>query len=244
MRIGAVLIAALVVGTGVYGAPGEGPERYIRRFTVQGGEWMRESQVSPNPQQSPFTVMWEVTLYPPGSVPTAEQRKAADDLVKRSYQSAEKNNWFDFDKAAADGYRMMFDDDLHYANETYILDDAVLDPGRPEFLMYYPTREGKKLAGYMFLTNEPRARGPQIDGPLIVWHYHTLAVDECFLKGLLIMGRPENGECARGVKMRRTPEMVHVWLIDHPAGHFATQMGIDRNLLAELLDRRYRERGH
>ena len=37
----------------------------------------------------------------------------------------------------------------------------------------YPTAEGQKLAGFMFQTNERYDRGPQLGGPLTVWHYHV-----------------------------------------------------------------------
>ncbi len=247
LSMGGLLIATLVAATSVsqQRTPEQKEsERFVRRFNVQSGGWIRESEVPADPQQTPLTIIWEVSLYPPGTKPTANQRKAANDLVERSYQSAQKNDWFDFDRATADGYRLMFGDDIHYANEKHILDDAVLDPERPEFLMYYTTRQGRKLAGYMFLTSEPLSQGPQIGGPLTVWHYHTLSLDTCFLQGLLVVGLPENGRCARGIKMRRTPEMLHVWLIDHPSGPFASQMGIDSSLLADLLDRRYRDRGY
>jgi hypothetical protein len=186
-------------------------------------------------------MLWEVSVYSPGSKPTSEQRRAAENLVERSYQSATRNGWFDFNKAKADGY--VPSDVPHYSNEKYLLDDAILDPERPEFLMYYEMPEGKKLVGYMFLANEPPARGPQIGGPLTVWHYHYSLNEYCFLWGLLIVGQPEQGRCTRGVPQRRSPEMLHVWLIDHPAGQFSSQMNVTPDALRLGLERRLRKRG-
>jgi hypothetical protein len=37
--------------------------------------------------------------------------------------------------------------------------------------------------------------------------------------------------------------MMHVWLVDHPGGAFATAMEINPDLLSELLARRSAERG-
>src|SRR5262249_31186813 len=159
-------------------------------------------------------------------------------LVERSYESATRKRWFDFDKAAADGF--VLSSKSHYVNEEYVFDDAILDPERPEFLMFYDTPEGKKFTGYMFLINNTLARGPQIGGPLTLWHYHIFSDDLCFEGGLIIVAQPENGKCARGAPQRRSPEMLHVWLIDHPDGPFSPQMIFPSDTLRSALERRFR----
>ena len=55
----------------------------------------------------------------------------------------------------------------------------------------------------------------------------------CAVKELWTIGKANNkGECAEGEPVTRTPEMLHVWFIDHPLGRF-TEMKIvgeyDRN---------------
>ena len=220
------------------------PQRYARRMTPPEGNWILESEVPPEPPKALLDIIWEFSLYPPGSEPTAQQRQAAEDLVERSYESAERNGWFDEANGRADGYAPMYDSLTHFVNEEYVLDGAALDPERPEFLMYYSTPMGTKLVGYMFLANEPLARGPQTGGPLTVWHHHVFSRDYCFLRGLIPVGEPENGECARGIALQRSPEMIHVWLLDHPAGRFASQMSIDRDALMSALERRHEERGY
>ena len=133
----------------------------------------------------------------------------------------------------ADSFELLPDDDLHYFNEEFLLDDAVLDPERPEFLMYYPTQDGMALTGLMFFTRSSDSEhGPQIGGPLTVWHYHMYSHPRCFRHGIVAIGMLwDLKECAQA--SHRTPEMLHVWLVDHPSGPFATQMYIEPSLLPE-----------
>jgi hypothetical protein len=234
-------------------------ERYAHRFFPPSVDWILESEIAaertspilneahshhllpPDPQKPLTEVIWEVSLYPPGAEPTTEERDAAKRLVERSYEIATRNRWFDFGKARADGF--VLSSQSHYVNEKYVFDDAVLDPERPEFLMFYDTPEGKKFTGYMFLINEALGRGPQIAGSLTLWHYHIFSDYLCFERGLIIVGLTESGKCVRGFPQRRSPEMLHVWLIDHPAGQFSSQMIFPTATLMSALDRRLRERG-
>ena len=51
-------------------------------------------------------------------------------------------------------------------------------------------------------------------------------------------------QCAEdAVSSQRTPEMMHVWLLDHPQGPFATKMRLEPDLLEILLQRRSEDRG-
>ena len=81
--------------------------------------------------------IWEVSQYPPGAQPTPEQQEAADRLIERCERAVQKHGWEDFQKALADGFKLLPNDRRHYYNEEYVFDDRVLDPERPEFLMYY-----------------------------------------------------------------------------------------------------------
>jgi hypothetical protein len=40
------------------------------------------------------------------------------------------------------------------------------------------------------------------------------------------------------VPQQRSPEMLHVWLMDRPGAHFATPMFIDPKLIPELVKQR------
>src|SRR5262249_39751785 len=133
---------------------------------------------------------------------------------------------------------LMFEDTVHCTNKAFVADDHLLDPERPEFLMYYDTPKGKRLAGYMYLVRTPEERGPQVGGPLTVWHYHVWRAPLCLLHGLLVVGKPEQeGRCASGIPARRSPEMLHVWFLDHPKGPFSTDMLLTPDAIKQLAER-------
>lgn len=221
------------------GAPPAESSRWARRFVPYDETWRPLDQVPSAPQDSPKMVIWEVSGLQPGTEPSAQQRRAAEDLVRRAEQTARARGWYDFQKGLEDGFKLLFADRRHYANEAFIMDDHILDPERPEFLMYYGTPQGKQLAGLMFYTRSPREIGPQPGGPLTLWHYHVWSHKSCLLRGLLITGLPdEHGACERGIPTHRSPEMIHIWLVDHPLGPFSTSMYLEPLLMQDLLERR------
>lgn len=229
-----------------------GEPRYIRRFVPFPTEWER---VSREPTRTERRVMeiWEVSQYPPDAQPTREQREAADQLIESCERAVQRHGWEDFQKALADGFKLLPNDREHYYNLEYVTDDRVLDPERPEFLMYYDTPQGKRLTGFMFYVVGPMDRGPQIGGPLTVWHYHLFPTPVCKLG---LRRRPDrrgqdlppaaeaegHGPCALGVPTRRGTEMLHVWLIGHPLGPFGTRMYIPPEIVKEELEKRDRAR--
>jgi len=210
--------------------------REARRFLPRDSAWIPETQVPSQPQETPAMVIWELDQAPE-LVPSDAERQAADDLVARSWAAAERHGWFEFERGHADGFRLLHGDKRHYYNEAFIFDDAILDPERPEFLMYYGTPRGQKLAGMMFYAREPEERGPQLGGSLTRWHYHIWAAPNCLLRGLLSVGSPAEGKCERGAPTHRSPEMLHVWLLEHPEGPFATSMWLKPERLRALIER-------
>jgi len=189
--------------------------------------------------------VWEVSVIDPDSPPTPAQRRAAEDLVERSFASAERNQWFEYQKGLDDGYAYDGNDYVHYRNAEFILDDAILDPDRPEILMYYPTPERHRLAGFMFLTKRRFDRGPQIGGPLTIWHYHIWKGLQCVV-GEVTPTRMVDLDvgCPKSVGYHRSFEMMHVWLLDHPGGDFATAMAFPKEALDAALEKRMLERGY
>jgi hypothetical protein len=187
--------------------------------------------------------MWELSLYPPDAIPTPEQRRAAAELVEDSHRAVVAHGWQERAKALADGFYPMPNDQQHFQNDAFLLDDRILDADHPEFLMY--SSDGRSLLGLMFLMphSEP---GPQVGGPLTVWHYHLWNGIRCFRDGVIPLGTaPREGRrCKEGVPSLRSPEMLHVWLIDRPEGPFATQMDVAPERLPELLAKRMQERGY
>jgi len=189
-------------------------------------------------------VIWEVSEFGPDALVTAEHRKSGNAFVKRCMEAAIAKNWFDRSKGMADGFLTPGSDARHHRNDAYVMDDIQLDPERPEYLMYYPdpNRNGEQtLTGFMFLADGKDKPGHQFAGPLSVWHYHKYTNARCWAgNGLLSTGMiDEDGKCTiGGVPRYRSPEMVHVWLIDHPRGPFSTGMTLPDAVLRAGLEKR------
>jgi hypothetical protein len=260
----AALVAVLGLASGASGSEEAVEARYIRRFFPDTSEW-ESREHEPMRTEKGKMELWEVSQYPPGAQPTREQQEAADGLIERSNRAVQKHGWENFQNAVADGFKSHPNDGRHYFNAEYVFDDRVLDPERPEFLMYYDTPEGKRLVGFMFYSATPTDPGPQIGGPLTVWHYHLFPKAVCML-GMLRKPDPraqdslpgaeadergaeadergaeadEPGSCAWGSRLYRGPEMLHLWLINHPLGPFGTRMHMTPETVKEELEKRDR----
>lgn len=175
-----------------------------------------------------FTRGHEHTVVIPAELAAAtdEQRAWAADFYRASLDAALKHGWFDIERAFADGFQPDRINRTHFPNLEYMFDDVILDPERPEWLVYHDSPDGKVLMALMFFTRELEEVGPTPAGPLAQWHYHPYRYERCAVKGLWTVGNTDsNGKCAEGVPVTRTPEMFHVWFIDHPLGRF-TEMKI------------------
>ena len=158
--------------------------------------------------------------------PTADQEQWAEDFYQRSLSAAQKNGWFDINNALAQGFQPDRINYTHYPNLTYMFDDVMLDPERPEWLVYDDSPHGKVLMAFMFFTRRLDEVGPTPGGPLAQWHYHPYDTPRCAISGLWTVGKPDaRGVCAEGMPVMRTPEMLHVWFMDHPLGRY-TEMKI------------------
>ena len=150
-------------------------DRYVRRVLPFQGEWVtarRESEVPEGPDSAHWMVIWEVSEFDPDVAPTPEQTEAASEFQERCFQAALDSGWFDQADGLREGFYRAGGDPSHYRNDEYVLDGITLDPERPEYLMYSALEDGSyALTGFMFLAGAPELRGPQIAGPLSVWHY-------------------------------------------------------------------------
>jgi len=225
------------------------PDRFARRYLPFSPKWIPESTIPPKPQRSPQQVIYEVSEFDPHLDPTSEEQASGDDMVKRCFDAAVKNGWFDREKGLADGFLTMGSDSQHHRNDAYVLDGIQLDPERPEYLMYYADPDDEDawvLTGFMFLADEKESRGHQFAGPLALWHYHIYTNARCWAEdGMISTGMVDaSGECTTGGEpIHRSPEMVHVWLIDHPRGAFSTGMTLPADVLREGLVKRRAEHG-
>jgi hypothetical protein len=225
------------------------PDRFARKYVPFEPDWVSEDRIPMGPPRSPQMVIWEVSEFDPRIPATPAQQKAGDDFVERCFEVAREKGWFDRPKGMADGFLTPGTDSRHHRNDKYVLDGIQLDPERPEFLMYYadPNRKGEKaLTGFMFLADGKESRGHQFAGPLAIWHYHKYTNARCWAgQGLLSTGMIDaQGKCQTGIPRNRSPEMVHVWLIEHPRGPFSTGMTLPSNVLKTGLAKRWETFGY
>jgi hypothetical protein len=122
---------------------------------------------------------------------------------------------FRFREAAGPQRRVRF---LHVPNPAWRTDGRVLDPTRPETLVYW-TGPGDRLTlvGVMY-TAARGASGLTVGGPITRWHDHESCRDPATRAKL---GRPVDGACPEGQVYRRSGEMMHVWFTDDLATAFA-----------------------
>jgi hypothetical protein len=173
----------------------------------------------------------------PGVTPA--QQAAAENIISATLLALP--HWEDFETAEAEGFRSIGDGGTgseHFINWEFAADDEVLNPYRPESLMYDTTGGGRRLvaAMYMAAPGTPLEDVPELGGPLTQWHIHN---DLCFTQAT-----PEEGPRVGGLvnadgtcdaplqQFPHTP-MIHVWIEPHPCGPFAALEGIGAGQIAE-----------
>lgn len=143
--------------------------------------------------------------------------------------------WADQAVAEAAGFRSIGDGltgTEHLVNQAFMDDDTILDPDKPESLVYDVKNGVKTLSAamYMMKTGTPLADVPKTGGSLMQWHTHQ---NLCYNQQGKVMGITNaKGECRPGlVKPPETP-MIHVWIRPHECGPFAALEGIGAGAIA------------
>ena len=217
-----------------------------RQMTFYGreGAWIPESELGlpvtggvGDIPEDPTTLV-ELSSYHPNCPRDPALDSIADAFVKRAYRTAVERGWENFDRARKDGfepYKAHSHNETHFVNFRHSLDDRLADPDAPEYLMYYPTDDGPLLVGMMFMVRRLGERGPQFGGANTVWHYHAYEKPACIERMQIssAIDAPDGPVCERGkLAGFKSPEMMHVWFVDHPQGPFATSMQLTRSVLA------------
>jgi hypothetical protein len=135
-------------------------------------------------------------------------------------------------EAYAAGYRSIGDaltGDEHYVNWSYSNDGHILDPMRPESVVY-EVRNGQQTAVaamYSLPFGSTFASVPDVGGALTQWHVHrnlclTTNPQQRVVAGVTSL----NGACPPGTSKAGNTPMLHVWTIPNPCGPFAALEGI------------------
>ncbi len=170
----------------------------------------------------------------PGVTPA--QLARADHLLNTTI--ADLSTWNTPAQAEAAGYRSIGDavtGDEHYVNWSYVDDGHILDPRRPESLVY-EWRGGRQrvvAAMYMLPFGSTFADVPNVGGGLTQWHVHrdlclTDDPHQKFVVGFAAL----NGPCPSGTTKAGNTPMLHVWIVPNPCGPFAALEGVGAGQIA------------
>jgi hypothetical protein len=114
---------------------------------------------------------------------------------------------------------------LHVPNPAWRADGRVLDPTRPETLVYWRGPQGQLvLVGVMYTAAKGRP-GPAVGGPITRWHIHETCRDPASGAKLGLAG--DTGACPAGQVFRRSGEMMHVWFTGDLRTAFARRAPLD-----------------
>jgi hypothetical protein len=162
-------------------------------------------------------------LQPVADVATPEQQAAAAKLLADTRASIAR--YQDPAAAIAAGYKpgpvSSAEPLRHFENKANA--NAILDPTRPQALVYAQTKHGLQLIGAMYQMKRAGQWGPDPGGPLTQWHQHE---GICFSPfGIEFAFETPFWTCPVGSTSVTTPPMLHVWIIDNGKnGPFAADL--------------------
>ncbi len=167
-----------------------------------------------------------------GGVPgvTHAEQARAEKLVRATLADLPK--YSDPAKAELDGFHSIGDaltGDEHLVKWSYVNDGHILDPNRPESLVYETRNNKKTLVAAMFMMpfGSRFTDVPDVGGKLTQWHVHddlclTDDPDQKVLAGFTFGGQ----SCPQGTTKAGNTPMLHVWIVPNRCGPFAALEGI------------------
>jgi hypothetical protein len=150
---------------------------------------------------------------------TTAQQKAAQNLAAAT--RAAMRRFATLEAALAVGYELPrpgTGTDVHMENKAYKADGRQLDPERPETLVYAIEGGKATLLGVVYVMEHAGVPGPEPGGPITRWHAHNICLT-ALPPGFGIVN--PFGTCPAFSVNITTSEMMHVWIVDNPAGPFA-----------------------
>jgi hypothetical protein len=114
--------------------------------------------------------------------------------------------------------------DVHMENKAFRADGHVLDPQRPETLVYAIEGGRATLLGVVFVMDRAGRPGPEPGGPITRWHAHNICLT-LLPPGFGVVS--PFGTCPALSINVTTPEMMHVWVVENPSGWFAEGLDAD-----------------
>jgi hypothetical protein len=170
---------------------------------------------------------------------TPQQQAAAENLLARTI--VELPQFSDPAAIEAMGFQSIGDGALgheHYINAANMADDVILDPDRPESLVFDTSVTPKKLVSAMFMLRPGDTLDdvPELGGALTQWHIHD---NLCFTGPRVSSLREPGTDCPAGQTKGGETPMLHVWIDASPGtvsadcGPFTALEGIAAGSVAE-----------
>jgi hypothetical protein len=156
--------------------------------------------------------------------PTVQQQVDAQALADAT--KAAMQRYANLDTALKDGFTLPkpgVGPDVHLENKANRADGRTLDPEHPETLVYAILDNKATLLGVVYVMDVAGVPAPQPGGPITRWHAHNICLT-LLPPGFGIVS--PFGSCPALSVSVTTPEMMHVWVVDSPAGPFAE--GLDK----------------
>jgi len=165
---------------------------------------------------------------------TAKEQADAEAIVAKTLDGLPQ--WSDQKVAEAAGFHSIGDSYTgteHLINESYMDDDVIFDPDKPESLVY-DVKDGKKTlaaAMYMLKRGTPLAEAPKTGGKLMQWHVHN---NLCYNAQGKVAGLTNpDGTCPPPLVLPEETPMIHVWIRPNECGPFAALEGIGAGAIPE-----------
>ena len=165
---------------------------------------------------------------------TPQQQARAENLLAATVH--ELSQWADPAYDESMGFRSIHDGATgveHYVNRAFMEDDVMLDPDKPESLVFDTTVTPKKLVAAMYMATPGTTLDgvPDIGGPLTQWHIHN---NLCFTAEGKVGGLTQpDGSCNPPLFKGPETPMIHVWIEPHRCGPFAALEGIGGGQIKE-----------
>jgi hypothetical protein len=154
----------------------------------------------------------------------AQLAAAARLLADTRRTAAQFRNLRDARAAGYAPHRLIPQSVKHYFNPAYVTDGRVLDPARPEGLLYAHTTRGPVLVAAVYLMNRAGEPVREVGGCLTPWHVHDEICSSDPASGLIDGVRRRDGRCPPGQVPWATPPMLHTWMILLPDGPFVAHI--------------------
>ena len=158
-----------------------------------------------------------------GVLPAELER--AERLIESTISSLER--FASPSQAYAAGYRSIGDTasvDEHYVNWSYIDDGHILDPARPESIVYEYRNGTQTAVAAMYSLPFGSSFGdvPDVGGSLTQWHVHSdLCLTDNPQQKVILRFTTPDGPCPPGTSKASNTPMLHVWIVPNPCGPFA-----------------------